>query len=79
MPVSVTTVRTWLRGAGLAPTGKPRGMTWREFVRTQQHSVLLADFFTVETIRLQRFALINLENMLLTRTQNVLDSLVLEA
>lgn len=54
MPVSATTVRAWLRVAGLGPTGRRRGMTWREFVRTQRHSLVAVDFFTVETIWLQR-------------------------
>jgi hypothetical protein len=29
-------------------------MTWREFIRTQRQSLLAVDFFTVETIWLQR-------------------------
>jgi len=29
-------------------------MTWREFIRTHRQSLLAVDFFTVETIRLQR-------------------------
>jgi transposase InsO family protein len=52
--VSPTTVRTWLRNAGLGPVGTRRGMTWREFIRTHRHSMLAVDFFTVETIWLQR-------------------------
>jgi len=52
--VSATTVRTWLRSAGLGPAGRRGGMTWREFVRTHRRSLLAVDFFTVETIWLQR-------------------------
>ena len=52
--VSATTVRTWLRAAGLGPSGTRRGITWREFVRTHRHSLLAVDFFTVETLWLQR-------------------------
>jgi putative transposase len=52
--VSATTVRTWLRGAGLGPAGTRGGMTWREFLRTHRRSMLAVDFFTVETIWLQR-------------------------
>jgi putative transposase len=52
--VSPTTVRTWLRKAGLGPVGTRRGMTWREFIRTHRQSMLAVDFFTVETIWLQR-------------------------
>jgi putative transposase len=52
--VSATTVRGWLRQSGLGPAGTRRGMTWREFVRSHRHSLLAVDFFTVETIWLQR-------------------------
>ena len=52
--VSATTVRGWLRKAGLGPVGRRGGMTWREFVRAHRHSLLAVDFFTVETIWLQR-------------------------
>src|SRR5437879_7421330 len=52
--VSATTVRTWLREADVGPVGTRRGMTWREFVRTHRGSLLAVDFFTVETIWLQR-------------------------
>jgi putative transposase len=54
LPVSATTVRTWLRAAGLGPVGSRRGPTWREFVRAHRHSLLAVDFFTVETLWLQR-------------------------
>ena len=54
MVVSATTVRTWLREAGLGPVGTRGGMTWREFVRAHRRSMLAVDFFTVETIWLQR-------------------------
>jgi transposase InsO family protein len=52
--VSATTVRTWLRAAGLGPAGTRGGMTWREFVRMHRRSMLAVDFFAVETIWLQR-------------------------
>ena len=54
MAVSATTVRTWLRAAGLGPAGRRGGMTWSEFLRTHRGSMLAVDFFTVETIWLQR-------------------------
>ena len=47
-------MRTWLRAAGLGPSGTRRGITWREFVRTHRHTLLAVDFFTVETLWLQR-------------------------
>src|SRR5438067_2910066 len=52
--VSATTVRTWLRAVGLGPASTRRGMTWREFLRAHRRSMLAVDFFTVETIWLQR-------------------------
>jgi putative transposase len=52
--VSATTVRGWLRAAGLGPAGKRGKMTWREFVRVHRQSLLAVDFFTVETIWLER-------------------------
>ncbi len=54
MVVSAMTVRTWLRAAGLGPAGTRGGMTWREFLRAHRRSMLAVDFFTVETIWLQR-------------------------
>jgi transposase InsO family protein len=52
--VSPTTVRNWLRAAGVGPVGTRRGMTWREFVRIHRQTLLAVDFFTVETVWLQR-------------------------
>ena len=52
--VSATTVRTWLRAAGVGPVGTRRGSTWREFIRAHRHTMLAVDFFTVETVWLQR-------------------------
>src|SRR6266849_4118598 len=52
--VSATTVRTWLRAVGLGPAGTRGGMTWREFLRAHRRSMLAVDFFTIETIWLQR-------------------------
>src|SRR2546428_11599340 len=54
MAVPGRTVRTWLRGAGRGPAGTRGGMTWREFMRAHRRSMLAVDFFTVETIWLQR-------------------------
>jgi transposase InsO family protein len=52
--VSATTVRELLKKAGLGPAGKRAGLSWRAFLRAQAHSILAVDFFTVETISLQR-------------------------
>jgi putative transposase len=43
-----------LRQAGLGPAGKRSGPSWRVFLRAQASSMLAVDFFTVETISLQR-------------------------
>jgi len=52
--VSATTVRKLLRQAGLGPAGERAGLSWREFLRAQAQSMLAVDFFTVETVSLQR-------------------------
>jgi len=55
MAVSATTVRTWLRAQRVSdPPARAGGMKWGEFVRTHRRSMLAVDFFTVETIWLQR-------------------------
>ena len=52
--VSATTVKKILRQAGLGPAGSRSGLSWRAFLRAQAQSMLAVDFFTVETISLQR-------------------------
>jgi putative transposase len=52
--VSATTVRKVLREAHLGPAGKRPGPSWREFLRSQASSVIAVDFFTVDTVWLQR-------------------------
>lgn len=42
-----------LRADGLGPTVR-RGPSWREFLRTQAESIIAVDFFTVDTVWLQR-------------------------
>jgi hypothetical protein len=51
--VSATTVRNVLHAGDIGPTPR-RGPTWREFVRAQARSVMAVDFFTVDTVWLQR-------------------------
>ena len=48
--VSATTVRKLLREAGLGPAGERAGLSWRKFLRTQAHSMIAIDFFSVETV-----------------------------
>jgi putative transposase len=52
--VSATTVKKVLRAEQLGPAGKRRGLSWREFLRTQAKSMIAVDFFTVDTIWLER-------------------------
>jgi putative transposase len=54
LTVSATTVKKILREAGLGPAGSRGGLSWRGFLRAQAQSMLAVDFFTVETIGLQR-------------------------
>ena len=54
MTVCATTVKKSLREAGLGLAGSRGGLSWRAFLRAQAQSMLAVDFFTVETISLQR-------------------------
>jgi putative transposase len=47
-------VWTILQRAGVAPAPKRSALTWRQFVQSQAASVLAVDFFTVDTVFLQR-------------------------
>jgi hypothetical protein len=52
--VSVTSVRNVLRRHQLGPAPRRNGPTWSEFLRSQASGVLACDFFSVETVSLQR-------------------------
>ena len=52
--ISATTVKKILREAQLGPAGTRKGPSWREFLRAQAKSVIAVDFFTVDTVWLQR-------------------------
>jgi putative transposase len=52
--VSATTIRTTLRRHGLDPTPRPAATTWRAFLRQQAAGIVAGDFFTVDTVWLQR-------------------------
>jgi putative transposase len=54
LTVSAITVRKLRRQAGLAPVGERAGRSWRAFRRAEAKSMIAVDFFTVETVRLQR-------------------------
>jgi putative transposase len=50
--VSATTVKKVLREYQLGPAG--RGLSWRKFLGAHAHSMMAVDFFSVETVWLQR-------------------------
>jgi putative transposase len=54
LAASPTTVRKVLAGAGIPPAPERTRRSWRSFLRQQAASVLACDFFTVETLALQR-------------------------
>jgi putative transposase len=54
LTISPTTVKKILREAGIGPADERGGLSWRVFLRQQAQSMLAVDFFTVETIALQR-------------------------
>jgi len=51
--VSASSIRRVLRQHGLGPAPR-RGPTWADFLRTQAHTVLATDFFTVDTVSLKQ-------------------------
>ncbi|HEX6799136.1 MAG TPA: hypothetical protein VF116_15610 [Ktedonobacterales bacterium] len=54
LDVSATTVRKVLKSAGIPPAEQRQALSWRQFLRHQAASVWACDFFTVETLFLQR-------------------------
>src|SRR5262249_8010219 len=52
--VSASTVKRVLRDERVGPAGKRPGPSWREFLRAQAQSAIAVDFFTVDTVWLQR-------------------------
>jgi putative transposase len=54
LAASPTTVRKVLAGAGVPPAPERARQSWRSFLRQQAAGVLACDFFTVETLALQR-------------------------
>ena len=52
--IGASTVWTILQRAGVAPAPKRSALTWRQFLQSQAASVLAVDFFTVDTVFLQR-------------------------
>jgi putative transposase len=54
LPASPTTIRKILAAAGIPPAPERARQSWPSFLRQQAASVLACDFFTVETLALQR-------------------------
>jgi putative transposase len=52
--VGASTVWSILNRAGVDPAPKRSAVTWRQFLRAQAEGVLAVDFFTVDTVLLQR-------------------------
>jgi hypothetical protein len=52
--IGASTVWTILQRAGIDPAPARSALTWRQFLRAQARGVLTVDFFTVDTILLQR-------------------------
>jgi putative transposase len=52
--VSASSVRSILRKAGLPPAPRRHSQSWRSFLRAHGESILACDFFTVDTVWLQR-------------------------
>jgi transposase InsO family protein len=52
--VAASTVWLILRRAGVDPAPQRAGQSWRDFLRAQACRVLACDFFSVDTIALQR-------------------------
>jgi len=52
--IGASTVWAILHRAGVEPAPKRSVLTWRQFLRAQAKSVLAVDFFTVDTVFLQR-------------------------
>jgi transposase InsO family protein len=62
-PIAASTVWQILHDAGIDPAPRRTGPTWKQFLTTQAHSILAADFVHVDTVLLRRiYALIIIEH-----------------
>ncbi|GIG74106.1 hypothetical protein Pfl04_25100 [Planosporangium flavigriseum] len=52
--VAASTVWKILHDAGVDPAPRRSGPTWKQFLSTQAHTILACDFFTIDTVFLQR-------------------------
>ncbi|MGW7595442.1 integrase core domain-containing protein, partial [Streptomyces rubiginosohelvolus] len=62
-PIAPSTVWEILHAAGIDPAPQRSGPTWHEFLTTQAHGILAADFLHIDTIALKRlYALVFIEH-----------------
>jgi len=62
-PIAASTVWQILHDAGIDPAPRRTGPTWKQFLTTQAHGILAADFAHVDTVLLRRiYALIVIEH-----------------
>jgi putative transposase len=52
--VSATAIRNLLRREKVGPAPKRSGLTWRTFLKAQASSIVVTDFFSVDTVFLRR-------------------------
>jgi putative transposase len=52
--VAASTVWKILHHAGVDPTPRRSGQTWKQFLTAQAHTILACDFFTIDTVLLKR-------------------------
>jgi putative transposase len=52
--VAASTVWKILHRAGVDPAPRRAGLTWKQFLSAQAHTILACDFFTVDTVFLKR-------------------------
>ena len=52
--VAATTIRSVLLGSGIPPAGRRSQLTWKQFLAAHAETVVVADFFSVDTIVFKR-------------------------
>lgn len=52
--VGATTIRSVLVAAGIPPSGRRAGMTWKQFLAAHAQTLVATDFFSIDTIFFKR-------------------------
>ena len=52
--VAATTIRSVLLGAGIPPSGRRVGLTWKQFLAAHAQTLVAADFLSVDTVFFKR-------------------------